>query len=197
LYPNGGMCPSSRDGTGYNSDRPFPTVLVSTRAPRSSTQTVCGSPTSLRRRRLCGRPAKLIAPPSLAHNHHQPPHEPNPIHTLAPSRARQSCVTISSTRSRCRTCHHYTTLPIILHIPTGTATPPRSTPRAMPVLMLTRHTDTTQAMPMHACTPHRSHHRTVRRCTRGRPQNTRGRLPRMQHSGKAYRGSGSRGRGLP
>jgi hypothetical protein len=43
-------------------DRPFPTVLVSTRAPRSSTRTLCGSPTSLRRRRLCGRPAKLIAP---------------------------------------------------------------------------------------------------------------------------------------
>jgi hypothetical protein len=35
------------------------------------------------------------------------------------------------------------------------------------------------------------------KCTRGRPQNTRGRLPRVQHSGKAYRGSNSRGRGLP
>jgi hypothetical protein len=33
--------------------------------------------------------------------------------------------------------------------------------------------------------------------TRGRPPNTRGRLPRVQHSGKAYWGSGPRGRGLP
>jgi hypothetical protein len=35
------------------------------------------------------------------------------------------------------------------------------------------------------------------KCTQGRPQNTRGRLPRLQHSEKAYRGSGSWGRGLP
>jgi hypothetical protein len=33
--------------------------------------------------------------------------------------------------------------------------------------------------------------------TRGRAKNTRGSLPRVQHSGKSFRGSGSRGRALP
>jgi hypothetical protein len=33
--------------------------------------------------------------------------------------------------------------------------------------------------------------------TRGRAKNTRGSLPRVQHSGKSFRESGSRGRGLP
>jgi hypothetical protein len=40
----------------------------------------------------------------------------------------------------------------------------------MPVFMLTWHTDTTQAMLMHACTPHRSHHRTVRQANPPAPQ---------------------------
>jgi hypothetical protein len=35
------------------------------------------------------------------------------------------------------------------------------------------------------------------KCTRGRPQNTRGSLPRVQHSGKSFRGCPSRERGLP
>jgi hypothetical protein len=35
------------------------------------------------------------------------------------------------------------------------------------------------------------------KCTRGRPQNTRGRLPRVQHSGKASRGRFSWGSCLP
>jgi hypothetical protein len=35
------------------------------------------------------------------------------------------------------------------------------------------------------------------KCTRGRPQNTRGSLPRVQHSGKSLRGCPSRERGLP
>jgi hypothetical protein len=35
------------------------------------------------------------------------------------------------------------------------------------------------------------------KCTRGRGTNTRGSLPRVQHSGKSLRGCLSRGRGLP
>jgi hypothetical protein len=35
------------------------------------------------------------------------------------------------------------------------------------------------------------------KCTRGRPQNTRASLPRVQHSGKSLRGCLSRERGLP
>jgi hypothetical protein len=49
---------------------------------------------------------------------------------------------------------------------------------------------------------HNTHYRSCPpspsvKCTRGRPQNTRGSLPRVQHSGKAYQRSRSRGRGLP
>jgi hypothetical protein len=35
------------------------------------------------------------------------------------------------------------------------------------------------------------------KCTRGRQKNTRGSLPRVQHSGKSFRGCLSRERGLP
>jgi hypothetical protein len=126
-----------------NSHRPFPTVLVSTRAPGQKFDAngvwIPYFPPPPPAVWQTGQTDS--SPLSLAHNHHQPQHEPNPIHTLAPSRVRQSCATVSSKRSRCRTWHHYTTLPIILHIPTGTATPPRSTPHAMPVLMLTSQTN--------------------------------------------------------